>query len=92
MLDEMIALLFHHPQVYCDIAVLNWLIPKKEFHHYLQRIVESGFGDRVMYGSDQMMWPDAIPMSVQWVEEAEFLSESQKRDIFYNNAKRFLRL
>jgi len=92
MLDEMIALLFHHPQVFCDIAVLNWFIPKKEFHFYLKRIVEAGLGDRVMYGSDQMMWPDAIPLSVQWIEEAEFLSDSQKRDIFYNNAKRFLKL
>lgn len=92
MLDEMIALLHHHPQVYCDISVLNWFVPKKEFHHYLQMLVEAGFGDRVMYGSDQMFWPDAIPLSVEWVEEASFLSEEQRRDIFYNNAKRFLRL
>jgi predicted TIM-barrel fold metal-dependent hydrolase len=92
MLDEMVALLFHHPQVHCDLAVLDWFIPKKEFHFYLKRIVEAGFGDRVMYGSDQMMWPDAIPLSIQWIEDAEFLSESQKRDIFYNNAKRFLEL
>lgn len=92
LLDEMVALLFHYPQVYCDIAVLNWLVPKKEFHYYLRRLVEAGFGDRVMYGSDQMMWPDAIPLSIEWIESADFLSEEQKRDIFYNNAKRFLRL
>ena len=51
---------------------MDWFIPKKEFHHYLQRIVEAGFGKRVMYGSDQMMWPDAIPLSVKWIEDAEF--------------------
>jgi len=92
MLDEMLTLLFHHPQVYCDISVLNWLIPKKEFHRSLRRLVEAGFGKRVMYGSDQMMWPDAIPLSIEWIESADFLTEEQKRDIFYNNAKRFLRL
>jgi len=91
MLDEMLALLYHHPQVYCDISFLNWFIPK-EFHHYLRRLVEAGNGERVMYGSDQIFWPDAIPISVEWIESAPFLSEEQKRDIFYNNAKRFLRL
>ena len=92
MLDEMIALMFHHPQVFCDFSTINWFIPQKEFYRYLQSLVEAGFGDRIMYGSDQMMWPDAIPLSIQWIEEAKFLSKSQKRDIFYNNAKRFLRL
>jgi predicted TIM-barrel fold metal-dependent hydrolase len=92
MLDEMIALLYHHPQVYCDISVLNWAIPRNEFHLYLRRLVEAGFGRRVMYGSDQMFWPDAIPLSIEGVESADYLSEEQKRDIFYNNAKRFLRL
>ena len=92
MLDEVLALLFHHPQSFCDVSTIDWFIPKKEFHRYLQRLVEAGFGDRVMYGSDQMMWPDAIPLSVEWVESAEFLSDKQKRDIFYNNAKRFLKL
>jgi hypothetical protein len=39
-----------------------------------------------------MRWPEAIGWAVQAIEEAPFLSESQKRDIFYNNAARFLRM
>ena len=45
-----------------------------------------------MFGSDQMIWPRTIDRAVDAVLSAEFLSDEQKRDIFYNNAARFLRL
>jgi predicted TIM-barrel fold metal-dependent hydrolase len=51
--------------------------------------MESGFGKRIMFGSDQMAWADAIPLTIQDVESAPFLTEEQKQDIFYNNAARF---
>ena len=92
MLDQMVALLWAHPQVYVDIAVINWALPRAEFHSYLRRLVEAGFGQRIMFGSDQMVWPDAIGKAVEGIESATFLNEQQKRDIFYNNAVRFLRL
>jgi len=92
MLDQMIALLWAHPQVYVDVGVINWALPRAEFHAYLRRLVEAGFGQRIMFGSDQMVWTDAIGKAVEAVESAAFLSEQQKRDIFYNNAVRFLRL
>ena len=44
-LDEMIMLLYSHPQLYVDIAVLNWYHPRPEFHRYLRSLVEAGFGD-----------------------------------------------
>jgi predicted TIM-barrel fold metal-dependent hydrolase len=54
--------------------------------------VEAGFGKRILFGSDQMVWPEALRIAIENVEAAEFLTLSQKRDIFYNNAARFLRL
>ena len=92
MLDDTIALLFTHPQVYLDIGVINWMLPRAEFHRYLRRIVEAGFGNRVMFGSDQMVWPETLELGIEAVASADFLSGAQKRDIFYNNAARFLRL
>jgi predicted TIM-barrel fold metal-dependent hydrolase len=92
MLDELIGLLYAHPQVYVDVAVINWVLPRAEFHRYLRRIVEAGFGDRVMYGSDQMVWPQSIGKSIEAIRSAPFLSEEQKRDILYNNDARFLGL
>jgi uncharacterized protein len=36
-------------------------------------------------------WPDAIGGAIEGIESADFLTEEQKRNIFYNNAARFLR-
>jgi uncharacterized protein len=92
MLDEMLAILYTYPHVYVDIGYISFALPLPEFHHYLQRLVEAGVRHRVMFGSDQMIWPQAIEHSIKAIESASFLTEQQRRDIFYNNAARFLRL
>lgn len=92
MLDDLLAVLYAHPQVHVDVGVISWVLPRAEFHRYLQRIVEAGFGKRVMFGSDQMNWPQAIEVAIAAIRTAPFLRESQKRDILFNNAARFLRL
>jgi uncharacterized protein len=91
-LDETVALLYAHPQVYVDVGVIDWSQPRAEFHRYLRRVVEAGYGNRIMFGSDQMVWPETIPMAVEAIESADFLSAAQKQDIFCANAARFLRL
>ncbi|MDH3441220.1 MAG: amidohydrolase family protein [Gammaproteobacteria bacterium] len=91
MLDDTLALLWAHPQVYVGIGVINWALPRREFHRYLKALVEAGFGNRIMFGSDQMVWPETIEVAIGNIEAAEFLSEDEKRDIFYNNAARFFR-
>lgn len=91
-LDETKAIMWLYPNVYTDISVINWLFPRDDFYDYLESLIRSGFGKRIMYGSDQMIWPDAVGLSIESIESADFLSEEQKRDIFYNNAARFLRL
>jgi len=91
-LQETIAIMHMYPQVYADLAVLNWSRPREEFHEYLRALMRSGFGKRLMFGSDQQIWPEAIGMAIDGIESATFLTVEQKRDIFYNNAVRFLRL
>ncbi len=92
MLNEMIALLAMYPEVYAEVAGIDWLLPRKEFHRYLRGLVEAGFGKRIMFGSDAAMWPQVIGIGIEAIESADFLTETQKRDILYNNAARFLRL
>lgn len=92
MLDATLALLYAHPQVYVDTGVIVWTQPRAEFYRYLQALVTAGFGKRVMFGSDQMVWPESIGIAIRVIEEAPFLSSEQKRDILYDNAARFLRL
>ena len=90
--DRMIALLYAHPQVYVDTAVIDFTQPKTEFQGYLRRLVEAGYGRRIMFGSDQMVWPGAIPAAIASITSASFLTPQQKRDILHDNAARFLRL
>jgi len=91
MIDDLLAVLWTHPQVYVDVAVIDVALPRAEFHRYLQRIVDAGFGKRVMFGSDQMVWPGMIERGIAAIDASPSLSANQKRDILYNNAARFLR-
>lgn len=91
-LDEMLALLYAHPQVHVEVGVVVFTRPRRDFYRYLEALVDAGFADRIMFGSDQMVWPGAIERAVATITEAPFLSEDQKRAILYENAARFLRL
>jgi hypothetical protein len=91
-IQETIAMMYVYPELYTDIGVLTWALPVEAFYSTLKQLMDAGFGKRIMFGSDQMMWPGAISIAVKTVKEAPFLTESEKRDILYNNAARFLEL
>lgn len=90
--EDMKALMYAHPQVYVEVAVINWLLPEAELHRYLKALIDAGLGDRIMFGSDQMVWPETIAIGIRAIDSASFLTHQQKEDIFFNNAARFLRL
>ena len=90
--QEIIALMNRYSNVYVDVSTITWLIPRSAFHYYLERLVIAGYGKRIMFGSDQMLWPETIAMGIEAIESASFLSNEEKRDILYYNAARFLRL
>ena len=92
MLEEMIALMGYHAYVYLDISGFIWSYPLDEIHYYIKRLVQAGFGKRIMYGTDFMMWPRLFETSMGVIEHAQYLSEDQKRDILFNNAVRFFRM
>jgi len=92
MIDNMLTLLQANSHVYVDVAGLIWSYPLKEVNRYIQRLVEAGFEDRVMFGTDQLIWPRLMSYSISIIQNADYLSPEQKRDILYNNAARFLRL
>lgn len=92
MIDNMLTLLQANSHVYVDVAGLIWSYPLKEVNRYIQRLVDAGFEDRVMFGTDQMEWPKLMAYSISIIQNADYLTPEQKRDILYNNAARFLRL
>ena len=68
------------------IRALTFQLGDKDTH--LQAIVDAGFTNRVMFGSDQMVWPGTIERAIAVIDEAPFLSKQQKRDIFYPTTPR----
>ena len=92
MIDEMIALMGAHGYVYVDVAGMIWSYPLAEVNDYIKRLVQAGFGKRIMYGTDLMIWPKLLETSIGVIENANYLSFDQKRDILFNNAVRFFRL
>jgi predicted TIM-barrel fold metal-dependent hydrolase len=92
MIDNMLTLLQANSHVYVDVAGLIWSYPIKEVNRYIERLVDAGFEDRVMFGTDQLIWPKLMAYSISIIQNADYLTAQQKRDILYNNAARFLRL
>jgi hypothetical protein len=92
MIDNLLTLLQTNSHVYVDVAGFIWSYPIKEVNGYIQRIVDAGFEDRVMFGTDQLIWPKLMATSISVIQNADYLTPQQKRDILYNNAARFLRL
>ncbi len=92
MIDNMLTLLQENSHVYVDVAGLIWSYPLKEVNRYIERLVDAGFEDRVMFGTDQLGWPGLMAYSISIIQDADYLTPEQKRDILYNNAARFLRL
>lgn len=94
-LEDTKAIMCMFDNVYADLSLINWLIPEAEFQDYVRGLtnmdgIECDLTKRLMYGSDQMVWQDAIELSIKNIQKIPFLNKDQKADIFYNNAKRFL--
>ena len=87
-LDSTIALLHAYPQVYVDLGAIDWAEPAPGFDHYLETLMTYGFGKRILFGSDQMVWPDATDQAIARFRAATYLTSEQRRDIFFNNSVR----
>jgi len=92
--DHTLSLLNVHPNLYTDVSCLLWIDPlcKRIGREFLAKAKEDGNLDQVMFGSDNVLWPHGIEMSIEYLNSLEFLTEQEKLDILYNNAVKFLRL
>jgi hypothetical protein len=90
-LDEILAIVRQYPSAYIDIGAIVHLFPKEEVYRYFGTLINAGAGRRILFGSDQMGWPQTIGYSIDVIRNAPWPNEV-KRDILYNNAARFLRL
>jgi uncharacterized protein len=81
-----------YPNLYADLGVELWLHPLTKDYgtRFLKSAKEYGFLDRVLFGSDQMVWPEAINSSIDFLNAMNFLTKDEKEMILYRNAKKFL--
>jgi len=86
--DEALALLRDYPSVYVDMTVISSVAPGEVYAAELRGLIDAGFGDRIMFGTDNHP-PEPI---IARLAAMKWLSDRQRRDILYNNAARFLRL
>lgn len=92
--ERALRLMAYYPQLYTDLGALLWVEPLTQRYakDFLRNAKHAGYLDRVMFGSDQIFWPDAIDRSIRYLDTLDFLTEEEKRGILYNNAARFLKL
>ena len=88
-----LMLMTMYPHIYVDIGALSWTpIAGDLLEPFLREAKRRRMLDRVMFGSDQMRWPEAIALAIDRVNRLEFLTGEEKQEIFYDNAAKFLGL
>ena len=95
--ESLIRELASFDNVFCKVSGMVTEADWQNWKHgdltpYMNIVIEAFGAERLMFGSDQMCWPEAIGLGIEAIESADFLTEEQKRDILYTNAATFLRL
>jgi uncharacterized protein len=90
--DHALYMLWAYENVYLDTATVNWMLGKELFNRMLREAVESVGSDRILFGSDQMVWPQMITPAIESIRGAPFLSDQDKRNILGDNARRLLKI
>jgi predicted TIM-barrel fold metal-dependent hydrolase len=88
-----LMLMTMYPQIYVDIGTLSWTpVAGDLLEPFLREAQRRRLLHRVMFGSDQMRWPEAIGLAIDRVNRLAFLTAEEKQHLFYDNAARFLGL
>ncbi|WP_034261051.1 amidohydrolase family protein [Altibacter lentus] len=92
--EHAVRMLSMYRHLYVDLGVLLWVDPM--LNDYAVRLLKLAQKaktlDRIMFGTDQMVWPESISTSIEFINSLDFLSEKEKRMILYENARTFLKL
>ncbi|MEX0646941.1 MAG: amidohydrolase family protein [Balneolaceae bacterium] len=87
--DEAIELMHMYPQIYTEISAVSLFAPKIFWERNVKKLYEEGLGDRLMFASDYF---GTVKQNIEIIYSLDWLTVEQKRDVFYNNAARFLEL
>lgn len=84
--DHALYMLYAYPNVFVDVAVVDWILGKAVFERMLREAVDTVGSDRILFGSDQMVWPQMITPAVAAIRDAKFLSQNDKLRILWGNS------
>src|SRR5262245_6684223 len=87
VLESTVALLYADPNVYVDFRALQ-AASRPAYYRHLRGLVESGFGGRIVFGSDI---PALVASGIEAIRSSEFPSGQPTADIHCRNRSRFLR-
>jgi hypothetical protein len=87
--EECIEVMKKYPQIYCEITAVSMFAPKHVWEPRVKRLYAEDLGDRLMFGSDYV---GTIRKNIEIIYNLDWLSDKQKRDVYYNNAAHFLNL
>ena len=84
-LEGTMAVMKYYRNVYADISAISnpHIFPPAEFRSLMKRLVDAGFEDRLMFGSDN----GDINEIIKNFHALEFLSPQQKEKILFKNAE-----
>lgn len=86
--DHALYMLYAYQNIYLDTGVVNWILGESVFNRMLKEAVETTGSDRIVFGSDQMVWPQMITPAVRSIKSAKYLTDKDKKRILSENAVR----
>ena len=87
--NECLEVMKKHNQIYCEISAVSMFAPKDMWEPRVKRLYDEGLGDRLMFASDYV---GTIRKNIEIIYNIDWLTDQQKRDVYYNNATQFLNL
>lgn len=90
---EQAAYMLHtHSNVYMDIGVVNWYLGRTGFQRLLKQVIDLVGAGKILFGTDQMSFPQMMPVGLSAITEAPYLNDEDKQRILWENARQLLRL
>jgi hypothetical protein len=74
--DQALYMLYAYPNVYLDTGVVDWILGPSLFQRMLREAVDTAGNRRILFGSDQMLWPEKIAPALHPILSADFLTVS----------------
>jgi uncharacterized protein len=89
--DRALYMSYAFENVYLEVGAVIWLFPKVTLR-MVRETVDAIGSDRLLFGTDQMLWPQMILKAVHAIAEEENLSDRDKRRILWDNASTLFNL